>query len=67
VFAVGIAAGVNTGVGIRELSARTPTSRGAGCETHKSGSVGTGGEQSPLVTRQKEADDAAPMVQALPQ
>ena len=41
--ASGIAEGGNTGVGIRELSARTPTSRRAGCETHKSGSVGAGG------------------------
>ncbi len=50
-FVSGIAEGGNTGVGIREKSARTPTSRGAGCETHKSGSVGAGGGQPPLATR----------------
>ena len=33
------------------FSTRTPASRRAGCETHKSGSVGAGGGQPPLATR----------------
>ena len=42
--------GGNSGAGIRGKP-RTPASRRAGCETHKSGSVRAGGGQPPPATR----------------
>ena len=63
--AVWIAAGGNTGTGIRP-NRRTRVPRRAGCENHKSGSVRAGGGQPPLATRPGVGISKPPRLVQLP-
>jgi len=51
-FCAGIVEGGNTGAELPGLVPGTSASRRAGCEAHKSGSVGAGAAQAALATRQ---------------
>ena len=58
----GIAAGAQALAPAYRASAPTPVSRRAGCEIHKSGSVGAGGGQPPLATRRQSTIRSPPVV-----